>query len=67
LKLIANTTGGTYYSAESGGELQSVFQNLPTYLITKHEVTEISFLFAAVGAALAAIAMALSLTWNPFP
>jgi len=67
LKQIANTTGGTYYSAESGSELQSVFQNLPTYLITKHEVTEVSFFFAAIGAGFAALAMALSLMWHPFP
>ncbi len=67
LKQIADTTGGTYYSAESGSELQSVFENLPTYLITKHEVTEISFLFAALGASFAAIAMGLSLLWHPFP
>ncbi len=67
LKQIADSTGGTYYSAESGGELQTVFQNLPTYLITKHEVTEISVLFAAIGASLAAVAMALSLMWHPFP
>jgi Ca-activated chloride channel family protein len=67
LKMIADTTGGTYYSAESGGELQSVFQNLPTYLITKHEVTEVSVVFAAIGAALAMAAMGLSLAWHRFP
>ncbi|MBI1280657.1 MAG: VWA domain-containing protein [Anaerolineaceae bacterium] len=67
LKLIANTTGGTYYSAESGGELQSVFENLPTNLITKHEVAEISVLFAALGASFAVAAMGLSLMWHPFP
>ncbi|HTP08539.1 MAG TPA: VWA domain-containing protein, partial [Anaerolineae bacterium] len=31
LKQIADLTGGTYYSAESAGELNNVFQNLPTY------------------------------------
>ena len=43
-------TGGDYYSAESAGELQAVFENLPTYLITKHEVLEISVVFVALGA-----------------
>ena len=67
LKKIADVTGGTYYSAESAGELQNVFQSLPTYLITKHETTEISVAFAAVGALLAAAAILLALAWNPLP
>ena len=67
LKRIADVTGGTYYSAESAGELQNVFQNLPTYLITKHETTEISVAFAAIGALLAALAIVLSLLWHPLP
>jgi Ca-activated chloride channel family protein len=67
LKQIADVTGGTYYSAESAGELQNVFQNLPTYLITKHETTEISVAFAAIGALLAALAIVLSLLWHPLP
>jgi Ca-activated chloride channel family protein len=67
LKQIADMTGGEYYSAESAGELQSVFQNLPTYLITRHETTEISVVFTGVGAFLAAIAIVLSLIWHPLP
>ena len=67
LKQVADMTGGTYYSAESAGELQDVFQNLPTYLISKHETTEVSFVFAAIGAALAVLAIGLSLMWHPFP
>ncbi len=67
LKKIADMTGGTYYSAESAGELQKVFNNLPTYLITKHETTEISVFFAGLGAILAALAMLLSMIWHPLP
>jgi len=67
LKRIANTTGGTYYKAESADELQSVFNSLPTYLITKHEVLEISVGFAALGALLAGLAIVLSLLWHPLP
>jgi Ca-activated chloride channel family protein len=58
-------TGGAYYSAESAGELQKVFENLPTYLITRHETTEISVAFAAFGALLALLAAFLSLLWHP--
>ena len=64
---VADMTGGDYYAAESASELQDVFQNLPTYLITKHEIVEISVAFTAIGALLAAIAVALSLRWHPLP
>ncbi len=60
-------TGGKYYPAASAGELQSVFNNLPMYLISKHETMEISVIFAALGALLAATAMILSLAWHPLP
>ncbi len=65
LKKIAAMTGGTYYSAESAGELQNVFKSLPTYLIARHEVSEVSFLYAGLGAVLAALAIGLSLLWHP--
>jgi Ca-activated chloride channel homolog len=67
LKQVADLTGGEYYAAESASELVNVFENLPTYLITKHEVTEISVAFTAVGALLAALAIGLALRWNPLP
>ena len=64
---VADMTGGDYYAAESASELQDVFQNLPTYLITKHETIEISVAFTAIGALLATIAVTLSLRWHPLP
>jgi Ca-activated chloride channel family protein len=67
LKQVADMTGGQYYSAESGSELQSVFQNLPTNLIVKHDVQEISVAFAALGALLVVAAVLLSMLWNPLP
>ena len=67
LKQVAAMTGGTYHAAGSADELNNVFANLPTYLITKHEVQEISVLFAAIGALLAAAAIVLSLLWHPTP
>ncbi|HVN16353.1 MAG TPA: VWA domain-containing protein [Anaerolineales bacterium] len=65
LKQIADMTGGKYYAAESASELNRVFQSLPTYLIAKHETTEVSFIFVALGAFFALIAMALSILWHP--
>ncbi len=44
-----------------------VFESLPTSLITKHEVTEISVAFTALGALLAIVAIGLSMRWQPFP
>jgi Ca-activated chloride channel homolog len=65
LKQIATMTGGNYHLASSASELQTVFQNLPTYLITKLQITEISFAFAAIGALFAFLAVVLSVLWHP--
>ena len=67
LKQIASMTGGTYHLASSASELESVFASLPTYLIIKHEILEISVIFTALGALLAGIAILLSLIWRPLP
>ncbi len=67
LKQIASMTGGDYYPAESAGELQKVFQQLPIYLIAKHETSEISVIFAAIGALLTILAIGLALIWHPLP
>ncbi|MCS7059532.1 MAG: VWA domain-containing protein [Anaerolineae bacterium] len=67
LKQVAALTGAQYFSAESAGELQQVFESLPTHLITKYETTEISFAFAGLGALAAALAAVLSLAWRPLP
>ena len=67
LKAVADATGGTYYPAESADELQTVFQNLPTNLIMRHEVMEISVAFAAIGALLVALAVLLGQAWRPLP
>ena len=65
LKQIAGMSGGEYYAASSASELLSVFEGLPTALITVTEITEISFIFAAGGALLAMLAIALALRWQP--
>src|SRR5574340_950551 len=65
LKDIADMTGGEYYSATSAGELQKVFTEVPTDQIMTHEMMEVSALFAAIGAALAALAIFLSFLFNP--
>ena len=67
LKRVSDLTGGEYYEATSAGELETVFSKLPTYLIAKHEVTEISVFFAAAGAILAGAAVVLGMLWHPLP
>ena len=64
---IAEATGGTYYPAESADELHEVFESLPTNLITKHEVMEISVVFVALGVLLVALAILLGQAWRPLP
>ncbi len=65
LKQVADATGGSYHLAASAGELQEVFENLPTQLITVTETIEISVMFAALGALLVTLAIALSIIWHP--
>lgn len=65
LEEIAELTGGAYYAASSSDELQAVFAELPVTLVTRPESTEITALFVAAGALLAALAIGLSLLWNP--
>ena len=67
LKQIADTTGGTYYPAESASQLESVFQGLPTNLITAHKAEEVSVVFVGLGALLAALAALLGKAWRPLP
>jgi Ca-activated chloride channel family protein len=67
LQKIADMTGAKYYPAENASQLQSVFQNLPTNLILKHETTEVSFVFVGLGGLLAALAFLLGKVWRPLP
>src|SRR5688572_23478321 len=67
LRQVANMTGGEYYIATSAGELQQVFQNLPTYVIATRETTEISVFFTAIAVLISILAMILSLRWHPLP
>jgi Ca-activated chloride channel family protein len=65
LRQIADATGGEYYIASSASELESVFQNLPTYVVTTRQTTEITAFFTALAAFLAILALALSFMWHP--
>jgi Ca-activated chloride channel family protein len=65
LKQIAELTGGKFYSATSAAELQSVFQDLHSYVAMTNKTIEVSVFFAALGAILALVALMLSMLWHP--
>ena len=65
LREIAEVTGGEYHSAASATELEDVFANLPTYLVTTRQSTEITAFFTAIAAFLAILALILSFMWHP--
>lgn len=67
LTAVAEATGGEYYPAESAEQLLEVFEQLPTDLITSHEVVEISVVFSAIAVALIALAILLGQAWRPLP
>ena len=65
LKQIAEMTGGKFYAAASAAELQSVFQNLGSYIAPTNQTMEVSVYFAGMGAILLIAALLLSLRWHP--
>jgi Ca-activated chloride channel family protein len=67
LQAVADMTGGEYYRAENADQLLQVFLDLPTQITLQKETQEISVIFSALGAILAAVAVGLSLVWNRFP
>lgn len=64
LQAVADLTGGTYSSAESASELQEVFRSLPTSLITKSEITEVSAIVTLLAAIFAIVAFVFSMRWQ---
>jgi Ca-activated chloride channel family protein len=63
LKTVADVTGGEYFYAGTSEDLKKVYQRLTAQLVLEKKDTEISFLFAALGAILLIAALALSLLW----
>jgi len=63
LKGIANLTRADYFYAGTAEDLKKVYQGLSTKLIVEKKETEISALFAALGAMLVVLAASLSVWW----
>ena len=63
LKNVANLTHAEYFSAGSATDLKKVYDTLTSRLVFERKETEITALFAAVGALFAVLAAGLSLWW----
>ena len=63
LQSIAEITKAEYFEARSSEDLNKVYQSMSSRLISEKKLTEISFVFAGIGALLALIAGALSTLW----
>ena len=67
LVAVAEQTGGTYHPAKDADQLREVFAELPKEVATQRQQTEITWMLAALGALLAAAAVAASIRWSPYP
>ena len=63
LKAIANQTRADYFYAGTADDLKKVYQGLSTRLVVERRETEISALFAGLGALLLVSGAALSVWW----
>jgi Ca-activated chloride channel family protein len=63
LKTIADLTRAEYFYAGTASDLKKVYQTLSSRLVMEKKETEITALFAILGAALALAAAGLSLWW----
>ncbi|CAN5489305.1 hypothetical protein BH11PSE9_BH11PSE9_33260 [soil metagenome] len=63
LKNIANITRADYFYAGTAADLKKVYQSLSTRLVVEKKETEVSALFAAVGALLVLVSAGLSVWW----
>jgi len=65
LRGLAEGTGGTAYTAESAGALDSVYSELGSTIGFEEEDTDVTFRFVGAGLLLMAIAAGVSMLWSP--
>lgn len=63
LKTVSALTMGEYFYAGTAEDLKKVYESLSSRMVVERKETEITALFAALGALLAAMAAGLSLWW----
>ena len=67
LMAVAEQTGGSFMPPEDADQLREVFADLPREVATQKQPTEVTWVLAALGALLAAAAVAASMRWSPYP
>ncbi len=63
LKSVATMTHGEYFYAGTAEDLKQVYQSLSSRVVVERKETELSALFAALGALLATLSAGLSVWW----
>lgn len=63
LKSISSITQGEYFYAGTAEDLVKVYESLSSRMVVERKVTEVSALFAALGALLAVLSAGLSVWW----
>jgi Ca-activated chloride channel family protein len=63
LKNVSVLTHGEYFYAGTAEDLKKVYEGLSSRMVVERKETEISALFAALGALLSVVAMGLSVLW----
>ena len=67
LQAIADRTGGEAYTAQDAPQLRKVFADLPKDVTVQKQRQEVTAPFVALGALLAAAAVAASIRWSAYP
>ncbi|MEO8884157.1 MAG: VWA domain-containing protein [Devosia sp.] len=63
LKKIADTTNAQFFDAQSSDDLTAIYKSLTAKLSSERKLTEISFIFAGIGALFALAGAGLSMLW----
>ncbi|MEY3251360.1 MAG: hypothetical protein RL227_333 [Pseudomonadota bacterium] len=63
LKNVSVLTHGEYFCAGTADDLKKVYEGLSSRMVVERKETEVSGLFAALGALLSVIAVGLSVWW----
>jgi Ca-activated chloride channel family protein len=62
---VATATGGTDYTASTGGELSNVYDQIGTTIAAGTEQVELTVPLALAGAALLSVALVATMAWTP--
>ncbi|HTJ58481.1 MAG TPA: VWA domain-containing protein [Devosiaceae bacterium] len=63
LRKIADTTNAQFFDAQSADDLTHVYKSLSAKLTSERKLTEVSFIFAGIGALFVMLAAGLSMLW----